>query len=66
MNKYVKALIATIALAGICSSAFAMYQLKDFKAEPAQCEAGWCNVKQTVVLEDGSFEQTEVKVWVGK
>lgn len=66
MNKFVKAAIATIALAGICSSAYAMYQLKDFKAEPAKCEAGWCEVKQTVLLDDGSMEQTTARVWVGK
>lgn len=66
MNKFVKALIATIALAGICSSAFAFYQMKDFKSEPVDCKDGWCVVKQTVVLEDGSFEQTTARVWVGQ
>lgn len=66
MNKFVKAILAIIALASICSSAYAFYLLPAETGKPADCKDGWCNVEQTVATEDGSLKQTTMKVWVGK
>lgn len=66
MNKFLKAVITVICLASFASVGYAAYLTKDLKSEQGKCDAGWCVVKQTVVMEDGSLEQTEMKVWVGK
>lgn len=66
MNKFVKAILAAIALASICSSTYAFYLLPAETGKVADCDNGWCKVEQTVVAEDGSLQQTTMKVWVGK
>jgi hypothetical protein len=66
MNKFVKAILAVIALASLCSSAYAFYLLPAETGKPADCKDGWCNVEQTVVTADGDLKQTTLKVWVGK
>lgn len=66
MNKFVKAAIVVVCLASFGSVGYAAFLTKDLKTEPSKCEAGWCLVKQTVVLSDGTLEQTEAKVWVGQ
>lgn len=66
MNKFVKAILAVIALASICSSAYAFYLLPTETSKPADCKDGWCNVEQTVMTREGVLKQTTMKVWVGK
>lgn len=66
MNKFFKAAIVVVTLASFGSVAYAAYLTKDFRETPADCKDGWCNVEQTVVADDGSLQQTTLKVWVGK
>lgn len=66
MNKFVKAILAVIALASICSSAYAFYLLPAETGKPADCKDGWCKVEQTVMTREGTLKQTTMKVWVGK
>lgn len=66
MNKFIKAILTVIALASICSTAYAFYLIPGTTQKPADCKAGWCNVEQTVVADDGSLQQTTMKVWVGE
>lgn len=66
MNAFIKAAIVAICLASFGSVAYAAYLTKDFHEAPAACKDGWCQVEQTVVADDGSLQQTTMKVWVGK
>lgn len=65
MNSFVKAILTLIALASICSSAYAFYLIPGTAQKPAVCKDGWCEVVSTTVTEDGSLQQTSMKAWVG-
>ena len=65
MNSFVKAILTVIALASICSSAYAFYLIPGTTQQPAVCKDGWCDVVRTTVAEDGKLHQSTMKAWVG-